>query len=856
MGDITSLTTNGSTTVSTGAAPPTFTAPQKEIHVKGHTIKPDNPPDRQQSMRVTTIATASMPITKPTTSSSPPMKRVLPKSFSPFHIFSKIGSTVKSLLSASTRPHLQTRRQIFNTITQTGSFASRSKALMKKLGDICPTQSKNIKDFAADPTNAALIKTLKDKGGYVAFKNQATSEEIIKMGDFRTQVTQLAINLCLASLVARGVDPPGELKAFGTPGAKSDVDLVYYAPPGLKQEDQMAVKLQFDMIMKDVFGEECDKLFDIVTYAQNDCDNEKLIHTPAGKAAFAQLELSGASLQMLRQCGGKIDSPKWESYKDKMLEGYPENSKTYEAIAKCFSDVEQLQKDVISGTEEQLLQDHQGSEEAVKELKSTPDKYDAAFKNATIGYRMKGLMEISKKIDACQKKIDERNQLTQANGKAYAEIMDDEDKLSTDKLQIELATLYLVRSSFVEEGFNTQGAYLKICSNERGQIHQRKVDEIQHMLASGVTSLFGYELDAAQVKKTTAQQNASSASENLAYYLGHYSHADSLSEHQKALTVTSKYSQRVLTANAELIQQSLERATKDGDPKLIAAAKTLLVQNQELFSKSVELEKVKRETQLNRFSTEERLFKALSPKNEPSDKIRAIVKEIIELSEPDGKIGDKFEESLSPQDKYLVLWTKLASRGLISPADPPPLPKGVERTTENLRKNNTDFFQSIWNKLAAHGLISRADSPPLQDGVEHATERLRQHNTDFLELTHHGFQPSTSPEIDAILKARVGAPAELGGAEMRAIFKQADEIRDTTMSKLELTTSEKIDEYNENIIDVTIKIQNLSIATGVLTAPSTDLFEPKKKSLDSPQTQILSSCWGGALAASATEVPV
>ena len=713
------------------------------------------------------------------------------------------------------------RENVSNIIGGSAGFVQKSANMMESLkGSIGP----NIEQLDEHcEKRSQEIGLLKRHGGWAGLKNpkiladpavrEMTGEKEPSldrlrqhMDTFRQETVSLVTQTCLGAVRAMGFDPPGSFSATGTPGWNSDIDTVYFAPTDMPEEMQVAVKALFDMIFQDKLGASSGTLLDTESYLNHAgaaLDTEKMMVTTEGQRGFARVELNASSLQMLRQCGGA--GKKWDDFKKAQLQGaVPEEYKR--ALTEAFRDVEQLEKDVQSGAGKQAVKE-QMLEEMVKngEIGSTPEDLQAAeqaiskqvdampqkeietrakkiaqtnpegMKTAMMSYKAKGLLEVSKMMDkskatisGLQKKMGELEKQRsyfprQAQGawqQAYQKVEEE---------QLKLANLFLLRTSFFDEGYNTQGAFIQVCFKEGGQIHQRQFENYQKQLVGKtVPQLLAqdkrFELGAAQKLKSTPLQDSTSAAENYAMYVGHHAHkvhgSSQLADHQAATVATSKYSERTLLSNKKMLEELvIKNPSLKKDKGVVDAMK----QNNKLLAVASELERVKRGTVLNKSTTRTALTEALDPRvkgKAGAKKLEEVVTLLLDATEPEGSIGKlKLEESLKPQEKYLALVATLANLGLVE-------------------------------------ILDEEDS--------------------------HGFLQTSDPAVDAILKARLGVPDYLlsdgSKAPVKKLHATAQQI---VMHATNLNSVRDISKFNSGIGKITSEVNRLATQHRLIPVPRT-----------------------------------
>ena len=318
--------------------------------------------------------------------------------------------------------------------------------------------------------------------------------------------------------------------------------------------------------------------------------------------------------------------------------------------------MERLEETIESGVVEQLMNvdDDEGGAGSVNlhhEAQPTPER----FKQAVMSYKTAPLIRLSQSID----------RLKEQHSVSFE---------GEEERQLQLALLYMLRTSFFDEGYYGQGTFAKTCSNIQGQMHERKIESFQETLRRSqldqrpINELIregeGFAFNTSEAAETTAQQHASAVVENLAFYRGHYSHKvegneGNLAKNQEALIATSKYSQRSLdSAHALLETVEVNQVPASSDP-ILEGTKMRLQRSRRAFEQSRNLEKVKRSRQLNHAAAEQLLLQQL-----PKEVDQAQFKEHFELI--DARVEEmRYEESLTPDDLYLLMVSKLDELGYV-----------------------------------------------------------------------------------------------------------------------------------------------------------------------------------------------
>ena len=633
------------------------------------------------------------------------------------------------------------------------SFADKSHKMNELVKQAAPKSYAELRNLMSEHPD--LLLQLKEKG-WGGLKKEL-HEAMAKNDSIRCALVKQVINLALETMKVMGYDPPGSHSDYGTPGWNSDIDSPYFADKKVPEAIQVVEKSMFDMIVYENFGGLPGFIFDTETYTQQaggKFETQLHIETIEGEALFSRIELASSMLQKLIQTGG-TETQEWQNFKEEQLAAARsyQNSSYEAALNDTFADLENMHQDIQKGIQETLKKEGSDPKDPVRR------------QMATMGYKMAGIYKISAEIDATKQKLD---QLTQENKneKAY----------ERDVLRVKIAQLDLMRTSFYDEGYLTQGAFRTICFLREGQIHQRKIEKQQELIYSHYQRELdkyekeiipwsgGFKLNKTQQMKATALENFSSMSENLAMYLSHFrqkAQAGDVESLQRALLETSKYGDRVIRAAQHLINAVESGAHLDSkDQEKVA---TLKKEIQELVFIFSEQEKVKRANFLNYASTEEEMLKALhaDQMNEAQKKeLKEKIKPILEVSEPGGIIGDaKYEESITPQDRYVTLFAKMVHRGLMTP-------KGIDK--------NGDHY-------------------------------------------------SDNPRLDLILKARCGFSPTYDAELYQQLLAYHQGSPKTTLRAQNLTTSAKIKHLQDRLNNVTNNVANLVIAHNVIHTPQADI---------------------------------
>lgn len=701
---------------------------------------------------------------------------------------------------SSNRNSADEKSALTDALTKGSNYKEISSNAMNRVRQLAPNQMAKLASFKEQ--HSGMIAKLQNEGGWIGVKEQLKDRMTTPQQDdpksfeeFRNEAVNLTIEVCLETLKSLGFDPPGKHQASGTPGWDSDIDTPFFAPPGMPEEMQVVEKTLFDATMFEIFGTLPGRALDTESYLDHTAAAFKTqdhISSEEGKQAFAYLEINASSLQTLRQLGG-VDSPHWEQFKSQQLESCPPES--LETLEESFTNVETLQRDVDRGIETRMiLENSDFDQEGVAGLtdqeradlsQSIQNEHPEAKTMATMSYKAMGLMGVSKQMDSCKDTIRSLEGKIKNLGKQkqmLPNFLETEwgkgiknAQSELEKNQIKLASLGLLRTSFFDEGYNTQGAFTKICFNAEGQIHQRAIENFRGDLLSarrssiedGSTLVIGrrgsippLKLGEGQRTQTNVQQNLSSMRENRAMYLGHFEHKVHSSDlppdqsAQKAFIATSKYSERMLSSGHAILEEIEEREPRYKNDEVFQSLKN---ETRETWQTSVHLEQVKRKNQLNVVCAKAALTETLLKSNPGKDPAQ-LPEKLDTLLNPfllGGQFHEyKFEESLTPQDHYLKLVAGLEGLDL-----------GVE------------FDDSLAGE-------------------------------DQLPQTKNR-------EINAILQATAG----LSPQDYPAIKPYIKESGDVTLKLINCQTKESIDSFNDRCVNLSTLIDKYALESQVAPAP-------------------------------------
>ena len=617
------------------------------------------------------------------------------------------------------------------------------------------------------------------------------------MENFRKEAVNHVINVCMAAVKAMGYDSPGKHSATGTPGWKSDIDTVYQPPPGMPEETQNMEKLIFDMVFIHEFKGSSGQLFDTESYIQHAgiaFDTEKGLETPEGKAGFGRLELNAASLQMMRQCGGPDKKPDkddptnknaWDKFKETQLEAAKGNKALQVSLSESFQDVEGMERDFQDGINIELIK-HSGKQVpatrkerttlAAEILAENPVEAPQLKQNATMAFKTKALMRLGKEMDACKKNIDsldqriaKSSQSSMLRGVLNAVRGTSLPSMNKQKEEaiLRLGTLALIRESFFDEGYVTQGSFLKVCFLAEGQMHLRQVEAVHQRIRSSSNEELHSQIAGVPVERraSNSQQNAATLLENMAMYKGHFEKnltGKTDEDYQTAAIETSKYSERALGAALELLK-AIEQANPNiADPEMPEYNKDYVAlknQLQDAYEKASSFEKVKRGSVLSVAATSDFLWMFLSADKSPEElvQLKNDIKTILERPE------FKFEESLLPEDRYLAMITSL--EGYID--------FDTEEKTRTFIDENGNSKKETYSQI---------------------------------KLDEHGRVKTNHHDVELILKARCGLDQD--DVEVQTYHEHA---RTATLIKYDLMKKDKITDNNSEIEKLTTRAYKMSV---------------------------------------------
>ncbi len=363
-----------------------------------------------------------------------------------------------------TSPKEQTL-EIFSTPE---NFVAESKKMVETLKTIIPEEIEAFEEFCDQ--NQQTIDDLHKNGGWMNHKKDLSPDEKQALDKFRSEAVNHITTVCIATVKAMGYSDPGIHTASGTPGVDSDIDTVYLAHPSVPETVQSMEKLLFDMVSQEMLGGLSGHLIDTESYLNHAADaleTEKHLYTDCGKSDFARIELTASSLQMLKLLGGPKNS-QWKAFKERQLAQL--DGKLKKVVEDIYRETESFYSKVEEGIQSEM---DSGNHEKIEHAQMT--------------YKTKVLMNISQEMDNLNTKIKNLEiQMTtpQKSGGLFANrhVQMHELVLKVEEARLKLATLYLLRTSFFDEGYNTQGAFAKVCRTLGGQTHERTLEKFQGAL--------------------------------------------------------------------------------------------------------------------------------------------------------------------------------------------------------------------------------------------------------------------------------------------------------------------------------------------------------------------------------------
>lgn len=376
------------------------------------------------------------------------------------------------------------------------------------------------------------------KGGLswsVIKKNYAdgliSDQEMEQWEKFRQEAKNL-IEEMVNQIVRDTGRPEPKWVAIGTPGYASDIDNVIYSEP--KDEYGIALgKALFDTLWLAIFKGTSGRQIDLETYTSQIGNRETLtkLESEDQKAQYAAIGFMGAHIQNYR-C---LNAEQKEKYQKKFLDlvekqlGAPKR----EVYAKLFKDVEDFENHIQS----EICKKGNLDEKKV-------DVNSETYKLAKFAYKTPKILQISKRIQECENKID----ALRKRGNNTKEI---------EKLEVEIAEYGLMREAFMDEGYVSQGAYLDICKRGGGQAEARQWEAVSHQLHHGTG--MGITSAPAQSSVSSPQDLVESIQENAALAVLKY---EAYEDHTQGIIETSKYSDRITTAAGALLKQVTSQEDK------------------------------------------------------------------------------------------------------------------------------------------------------------------------------------------------------------------------------------------------------------------------------------------------------
>ena len=544
------------------------------------------------------------------------------------------------------------KEKLLKILLAQGGVRNTSKEAVQMLRYHFPDEFEHLDDLVNQHPDK--VRSLKEHGWQAQKKRcdmTAVEEGNRSYEAYRKEVVDAVTNITLVLVAYLGFDP-GAFSATGTPGWNSDIDTVYLAGENVPEEVQMIVKTLFDMIFFQKFERFPGFLFDTESYLNHAgaaLNTASKIETPDGKSAFSRLEFTATTLQMLRQTGGK-DSPKWQKFVRDLriiICCNNQDSPLAQAFDSIIQAVEEFEDTIDKGVTEELAR-LKKSEKKDEMIGPSIDRQEAMM-----SYKTAPLIRLSKLID------DLKNQ----------------DNCPKEQQQLKLALLYMLRTSFFDEGYYAQGTFAKTCSNVGGQIHDRKIEGFRETLERArleqrpihqlMEEGHRFNFNVNKAARTTGEQHASAALENLAFYYGHYEHKldsnenlDQLPKEQEALIATSKYSQRSIDS-----AKAIHDITKSQPGSLILESiyegeKRMIQSVHQMLQQSCDLETVKRSRRISSITAEKLLLKEFEKIVDDKEKLEKIKEMIQDANDYIEK--QRYEETITLDDLYIIMISKLA----------------------------------------------------------------------------------------------------------------------------------------------------------------------------------------------------
>ncbi len=693
-------------------------------------------------------------------------------------------------ISTSSDSILDLRSEVLAAVKANQPFDEVSKTVVGLIGKGSSQALNALRQHLADGPSGNSEKTTLLKGlGWDALKKEwaksSNKSEVTREYElFRQEIVDRTWAVVVDALKDMGYSAPGKVVEFGTPGWNSDIDTVFLPAEDLPESMAVVAKLMFDMVVLVEVGQLPGFAMDTESYlnhAGNALKSEQRLLTDSGRAGFARTELDATNLQMVRQLGG-VDAPQWHAYKEERLDAISD-SKLQRSYAQSFAGVEAFERDLLDGVvgrgnnEDPALAKMGYKAAGLVALSEMMDsvKSDIVKKEQQLSH-LSSLAGSSRHLDNQQILSDaHRGELTQAN-KLKAEV---------DQARLKLATMYLVRTSFFDEGYNTQGCYIAVCESDKGQMRQRgterakgrRQEEIQQQspamarkrdsltasasrrLSLSLRSLSGLLPASAQplvtkmaqglradtspsqsvtplasprtllpAQKVTPQQMKSLAEENDAMYRGHFSAKAEKLGVETSFIANSKYSERALSGAVAL----LEAAVKS-DPTLSQSNQFagLLRNLKECHLKVSHLEVAKRGQRLPSPVAKRLLLDELQKVGLAGDGAEQKVDRLLEACEK-GLRESKFEGEIAALDLWAIPFSHLLESFNIS-LDVPGKIEG-QNVTANQGINKVVFALLGLNK-------NEYDTEALFEGVAQKTlEQLNLNSPKSIESFNDQFK--------------------------------------------------------------------------------------------------------------------
>ena len=695
----------------------------------------------------------------------------------------------------------------------------------------------------------------------------------LSMENFRVTFLNKTIGLVQDILRSTGCEQVGRHDAFGTDGYNSDIDTNFMPPKDMPEEMQMMEKNLIDIICFSKLGGFSGDKLDIESYIEHPSSvygtgNPNFFFTKEGKQGFSRVEANMYFLQMRRTFKANIEG--WVNFKKIQLERA--FSPDYcEALAHIFVDVDTFEDNVTDDINRVMIKHSmmypKGEEnnmsrellhEACEKIKAVIPNADKA---ATMSYKSSRLIKLSKQMENDKIKLKKLEpQLVQlgailSNQALPPQLREEYTQellgleQEADQIKIRILMRAGLRLAYFPEGYVTHGAFQVICEREQGQRYQQttgnalKQIELQRRLGplEALRSIREEEqikairpgLHYSRSEKTppTHQEMISALNENLSMYINHFNHKAESSTPQESVIANSKYTERTVKMGMQLISQLYRTMAQKG---VIPHCKEIEKECQEIYFITSELEKCKRQVILNYTATKELLLQRFEEKRIIGDNnkmIAAVVNVIRQNTTASLEDKNKFnlkldaaeeneKKDVDDQDEKIKLEDVLeeARQHPKFKEDIEAVEKQTKLLNDAIAVKNKPELKRVIEKILKMG----------EPGGKFSKEKTLLPEDKLLilraELAELPFiQPVYDTGITSILQARCGFPGVLKYMGYKEpiempeglIKKQHKKALEITLDKLNLSSAENIEKFNQRILDLTINISNLCLQHGV-----------------------------------------